>query len=87
MFDLRYNTYVLFNSKAEVSEYLWGNRKRSKDLSRYLARLEGKSPALFKNTLTFYLLSEVPKDINIISAAQYYNLIGNNRYIHKENSL
>lgn len=46
MFDIRYNIYVLFNSKAEVSEYLWGNRKRSNDLGRYLAQLESKPPVL-----------------------------------------
>jgi hypothetical protein len=84
MFYPRYNTYVKFNSKADVSEYLWGNRKRSNDLDWYLARIENKPPLLFKKTLTFFHLSEIPKDINIITAAQYNNLIGSTRYLHKE---
>ena len=53
--DPRYNIYVKFNSKAEVSEFLWGNRKGAEALDRYLARFENKAPLLYKKTLTFYL--------------------------------
>jgi len=84
IFDSRYNTYVKFDSKADLSEYLWGDWKRTSDLSRYLARFENKSPVLFKKTLRFYQLSELTNDINVINVDQYYNLIGSNRYIHKE---
>ena len=97
MHDPRYNIYVKFNSKAEVSEFLWGNRKGAAALYRYLARFENKAPVLFKKTLTFYLLNDEPKGIipTAASAARlpesgsqtdtqiYFSLINNNRYIHK----
>lgn len=57
-------------------------------LDRYLARLPSSSlmhkrPVLFKKTLTFYHLHDVPKDIIPLNTQEYYSLIGNNRYIHK----
>jgi hypothetical protein len=83
MYDPRYNTYVLFKSKAEVSEFIWGNRKFSGALERYLSRVENKSPFLFKKKRTFYFLFGLPKDITPINKEQYFSLIGNNRYVHK----
>jgi hypothetical protein len=79
----RYNTYVKFNSKADVSEFLRGHRKGAAALDRYLARFENKAPVLYNKTLTFYHLNDVPKGIIPLNTQEYYSLIENNRYIHK----
>lgn len=79
----RYNTYVKFNSKADVSEFLRGHRKGAAALDRYLARFENKAQVLYNKTLTFYHLNDVPKGIIHLNTQEYYSLIENNRYIHK----
>lgn len=83
MHDPRYKIYVKFNSKAEVSEFLWGNRKGAAALDRYLARFENKAPVLYKKTLTFYYLNLAPKGIIPVNTQEYFSLIKNKRYIHK----
>ena len=50
---VKLNTYVKFNSKADVSEYLWGNRKGAAALDRYLARFDNKAPVLYKKNFNF----------------------------------
>jgi len=83
MYDPRYSIYVRFETKSEVSLFIWGERNLSQALDRYLARLEEKPIVLFKNTLAFYYPSNLPKGAVPITAAQYYNTIGAQRYIHQ----
>lgn len=68
IYDTRYKIHVQFESKAEVSEFLWGHRSGAGSLSRYLYRntlkatSESKDSVLYKKTLKFYYLNNLPKE-------------------------
>lgn len=84
MHDPRYNVYVLFKTKANLSEYFLGHRKGYNNFRRY-TELNGEAEAhnvlgKYKNLFTFYLLSNLPKNIIFINESEYYELIGTNRF-------
>lgn len=83
MFDSIINCFVLFASKAQVSNFLWGAKNRSQALNRYLLHVEGKPPLAFKGVLLFYYLDHLPVGAIPISMDKYYKLINADRYTHK----
>lgn len=84
MHDPRYNVHVLFKTKANLSEYFLGHRKGYNNFRRY-TELNGGAEAQnvlgkYKNLFTFYLLSNLPKNIIPINESEYYKLIDTNRF-------
>ena len=84
LFDPRYNIYVLFKTKANLSEYFLGHRKGYNSFSRYLETSEGKPIGKYKNLFTLYTLSNLPANVSTITETEYYDLIGTNRLILDE---
>lgn len=80
LYDMVHDLYVLFPTKASVSQFIWGAKNRSQALDRYLYPTATGAKVAYIKVLQFYLQKDLPAGTPVISTADYFKHINSDRF-------